>query len=166
MELTIRPFDETGRKRITQLIAKSNQFNLTTKRYSESMVAALETDVNSIALQARLKDVFGDNGMISAVVATREGDRAIIDLWIMSCRVIGRKVELGLLSALVSKAKEWGCSEIVGVYRPTSRNALVKDHYATLGFKKCSEGSDETLWSLHTEAFIAPSMPFSSLHVE
>ena len=73
MEIIFRPFDETGRARITQLISKSNQFNLTTRRYTEAEVAGIETDPKCFSMQVRLTDSFGDNGMISVVICRRLG---------------------------------------------------------------------------------------------
>ena len=94
MTITFQPFDATGRARIVQLINKSNQFNLTTRRYTDPEVTDAENDPEVFTLQVRLADIFGDNGMISVVVC-RPGERPVweIDTWLMSCRVLGRKVE-------------------------------------------------------------------------
>ena len=97
-----------GRKRIAQLISKSNQFNLTTRRYSEAEIAALQSDPDAITMQARLEDIFGDNGMISTVICRRHGQRCDVDSWIMSCRVLGRRVEEAILGHLVAQARMLG----------------------------------------------------------
>jgi FkbH-like protein len=89
MTLSIAPFDPPGRKRIAQLISKSNQFNLTTRRYSEAEVASLQANADAVTVQARLADMFGDNGMISAVICLKNGRRWEVGTWIMSCRVLG-----------------------------------------------------------------------------
>ena len=106
MEITFSPFDAYGRDRIAQLINKSNQFNLTTKRYTPAEIAQLERDSDVLALQIRLSDVFGDNGMISVVIC-RRADRAVwtIDTWLMSCRVLGRGVERMVLRELIARAR-------------------------------------------------------------
>lgn len=134
MELSISPFDGVGRARIEQLIRRSNQFNLTTKRYSEIDIAGIEKDPNRIAWQARLKDRFADHGMISVVIADKGSDAWIIDSWIMSCRVLERGVELALMAELARLAAQTGAAALVGTYKPTSRNGLVGNFYDRLGF--------------------------------
>ena len=140
MVMTIAPFDTTGRARIAQLIAKSNQFNLTTRRYSETEVAALADDSEGLALQIRLADAFGDNGMISVLIC-RPRDRQTweIDTWLMSWRVLGRRVEQMALREVVGLARTRGIRRLIGVFVPTERNAIVAGHYAGLGFAPLTE---------------------------
>lgn len=147
MVIGFRPFDDTGRARITQLINKSNQFNLTTKRYTEAEVAVAERD--AFTLQVRLADTFGDNGMISVVICRREAQTWTIDTWLMSCRVLGRKVERAVLQEILHHARAEGIERIEGVYLPTDRNKLVENHYADLGFTLAACGDDgSTRWEL------------------
>ena len=134
MRLTARPFDSQGRSRIAQLINKSNQFNLTTRRYSEAEVAAIEADPRKFAMQIRLTDTFGDNGMISVVIFDRGDDAWACDTWLMSCRVLGRKVEQAVLAIVAQAARRAGAVRLLGTYLPSPKNALVRDHFATLGF--------------------------------
>jgi FkbH-like protein len=134
MEITYRPFDSQGRARISQLINKSNQFNLTTRRYSEVDVAALERDRDVFTMQVRLKDRFADNGMISVIICRRDLDSWTIDTWLMSCRVLGRQVEKAVLQALGHHARVRKVKRLVGTYKPTSRNSMVARHYPDLGF--------------------------------
>lgn len=150
MEIWFRPFDATGRERITQLINKSNQFNLTTRRYTEAQVAQMEGSDQVVTLQVRLKDIFGDNGMISVVICRQtSSDEWEIDTWLMSCRVLGRRVENMVLKEILSQAAERGIRRLRGFYRPTDRNKLVEHHYANLGFNLCSEHPDgSTEWQL------------------
>ena len=160
MTITFQPFDEIGRARIAQLINKSNQFNLTTRRYSEAQVGEMEADPNCFTLQVRLLDTFGDNGMISVIICRRDADDWLIDTWLMSCRVLGRRVEQAVLQELVSRARELGVIRIVGTYRPTERNRLVEDHYAKLGFTECErppEGS--TRWRLDVSSYQDVGLP-------
>jgi FkbH-like protein len=149
MTLSIAPFDQSGRKRIAQLIAKSNQFNLTTRRYSEAEIAAVQANGDAVTVQARLADMFGDNGMISTVIC-RQKDRSLeIDSWIMSCRVLGRRVEEAILQHLIHEAKNRAAVELIGRYVPTARNGLVKDHFEKLGFSKVNADADgATTWRL------------------
>jgi FkbH-like protein len=154
MEITFAPFDETGRTRIAQLISKSNQFNLTTRRYSEAEVAQIQQDPSCFSLQVRLLDVFGDNGMISVIICRHvDRDTLELDTWLMSCRVLGRRVEEVTLDEVVSYAAQQGYRSLIGRYIPTERNALVKDHYEKLGFEKvCSLESGETVWQLDLQS--------------
>ncbi|HEY1502873.1 MAG TPA: HAD-IIIC family phosphatase [Stellaceae bacterium] len=165
MEIVFGPFDRTGRARISQLINKSNQFNLTTRRYSEADVATAETDREVFTLQVRLIDRLGDNGMICAIICRTEADENDsgrtwrIDTWLMSCRVLGRKVEQMVLREILMRAREEAVDTLVGVYRPSEKNAMVRDHYARLGFSKLSEEADgTTIWALacSTEIEAAP----------
>jgi FkbH-like protein len=154
MEMQVRPFDAMGRARIAQLVAKSNQFNLTTRRYSEAELAALESDEGVITLQLRLKDRFGDNGMIAAVVAAPVSGGMHIDLWIMSCRVLAREVEQATLNLLAQHCQERGVDTLLGTYIPTARNGIVRDLYQTLGFEKQAEMPDGTTsWKLSLAEF-------------
>ncbi len=153
MTITFQPFDATGRARIVQLINKSNQYNLTTRRYTDPEVAAAESDPAIFTLQVRLADIFGDNGMISVVIC-RPAEAGVweIDTWLMSCRVLGRKVEHMVLREILEHAREAGIQKLIGSYMPTERNKLVVDHYAKLGFAKIDEDeSGKTRWELCVE---------------
>jgi FkbH-like protein len=161
MTITFQPFDPTGRARIVQLINKSNQYNLTTRRYTDPEVVEAEDDPEVFTLQVRLKDMFGDNGMISVVIC-RPGQPGFweIDTWLMSCRVLGRKVEHMVLREILEHARSAGIEKLLGVYRPTDRNKLVVDHYARLGFTKMSEEeSGMTSWELAIEGADPQSAP-------
>jgi FkbH-like protein len=153
MKLKLRPFDPPGRARIVQLVNKSNQFNLTTRRYSEPEIEALEQDSRVITLQASLRDSFGDNGMISVVICRPNGDDWEIDTWLMSCRVLKRRIEEQILQYLLQKAQAAGAKRLLGIYRPTPRNGLVADHYLNLGFEKGPSSDDGTeIWWFDVEA--------------
>jgi FkbH-like protein len=153
MVITFRPFDATGRTRIAQLINKSNQFNLTTRRYTEAEIAALERDPSCFTLQVRLTDTFGDNGMICAIICRERGDAWEIDTWLMSCRVLGRGVEDMVLREILHHARQRGVHRVIGLYRPTDRNGMVRDHYAKLGFEKAAQQPDGTVvWELDGDA--------------
>jgi FkbH-like protein len=150
MTITFQPFDGKGRARIVQLINKSNQYNLTTRRYTEPEILELERDPSVFTLQVRLADIFGDNGMISVVICRRlKNDTWEIDTWLMSCRVLGRKVEHMVLREILEHARPAGIRKLIGSYRPTERNKLVVDHYDKLGFDKIrEEESGRTQWEL------------------
>jgi FkbH-like protein len=166
MVMTVQPFDETGRSRITQLINKSNQFNLTTRRYTEAEVAKLEHDPDCLTLQIRLTDTFGDNGMICVVICRRTDRQWDIDTWLMSCRVLGRRVENAVVQELVAMARRHGIERIVGTYRPTERNRLVEDHYKKLGFSLV-DGQDggTTTWELDVASAPKEELPMAIQHL-
>lgn len=160
MVMTVQPFDELGRQRITQLIAKSNQFNLTTRRYSEPEVAAFEITPDIETLQIRLQDIFGDNGMISVLICRKHPQMWDIDTWIMSCRVLGRGVEQAVLGLLVERARRAGALKLCGTYIPSSKNQIVSEHYAKLGFTLSNSRPDgATEWQLDVAGFSAPTLP-------
>jgi FkbH-like protein len=154
MTITFQPFEGKGRTRIVQLINKSNQYNLTTRRYTEPEILDVERDPEVFTLQVRLADIFGDNGMISVVICRPDGNESWeIDTWLMSCRVLGRKVEHMVLRKIVEHARAAGIQRLIGTYRPTERNKLVVDHYAKLGFTKVrEEESGLTEWELLIES--------------
>lgn len=158
MEITFQPFDETGRARITQLVNKSNQYNLTTKRYTEADIAAAEADPDCFTLQVRLTDSFGDNGMISVVICRqRANSEWEIDTWLMSCRVLGRRVENMVLRELLEHGRQRGIERLIGIYRPTDRNKLVEDHYAKLGFSEVRRENDgTTVWEMNANTSNVP----------
>jgi FkbH-like protein len=159
MVCTFGAVDDKSRSRVAQLINKSNQFNLTTRRYSEAEVAALALDPCRHIVQVRLVDRFGDNGIIAVLIAAINGARWEIDTWLMSCRVLGRRVEEACLSHLAAAAKRAGAHELVGCYIPSTKNRMVADHYKKLGFTLAESGeSGETVWRLDIENYRPPTL--------
>ena len=135
MELVVKPFDRIGLQRIVQLINKSNQFNLTTRRYTDEDILAVMADPDAFGLQLRLLDRFGDNGVIAIIIGRLlESRDLLIDTWLMSCRVLGRQVEPTTLNLIAEQAQKLGAKRLAGEYIPTKKNGMVKDHYARLGF--------------------------------
>jgi FkbH-like protein len=140
--------------RIAQLTNKTNQFNLTTQRYTLAEMEAIAGDEHHIALYGRLTDRFGDNGLISIVVGRIERATLHIDLWLMSCRVLKRDMEFAMLDAIVERSLDAGLERLMGYYFPTAKNGMVADFYAKLGFepsvaddRALPEGA--TVWNLH-----------------
>lgn len=148
MKAEIESFKPIYMARIAQLTNKSNQFNLTTKRYTQSEIEEVNEDKVHITLYGKLEDKFGDNGVVSVVIGSINDKKLDIDLWIMSCRVLKRDMEYAMMDELVARCKEKGIKEIIGHYYPTAKNGMVKDFYATQGFKKIDEDSEgNTTWS-------------------
>lgn len=145
MVLTWSAFDRASLARVVQLINKSNQFNLTTRRYTQEQVLEMATDPAVLTLQLRLKDTFGDNGLIAIVIGKASDAITIeLDTWLMSCRVLGRQVEEATLNLIAKQASLRGFKRIIGVYLPTAKNNLVKNHYERLGFQPLANLAEQT----------------------
>jgi len=158
MQLLWSPFDHVGLQRISQLINKTNQFNLTTRRYTETELNALMEEATTLTLQFRLVDRFGDNGIISTVIGKRSADCDMgemkLDTWLMSCRVLGREVEKAVLNVVVSEALRLGATCLRGMYLPSARNSMVKDHYPNLGFERIATSETSMgQWRLPLDTF-------------
>ena len=155
MKAEIGPFSATYLDRITQLTNKTNQFNLTTKRYTFAEMQAMAKSPEYITLYGRLEDRFGDNGLITVVTGKLNENQVHIDLWFMSCRVLKRDMELAMLDALVLKAIENGSEELIGYYYQTQKNGMVADHYSKLGFKLVSAAEDQSssVWKLELKNY-------------
>jgi len=139
MEAAITEFVTVDVPRLAQLINKSNQFNLTTRRRTEADILALMRDPACVGFSMRLKDRFGDHGLISIVIGQVTGATMEIDTWLMSCRVLKRQVEEEVLNELARLAVKRGCARLEGLYLPTAKNEMVRDFYARMGFTLTSE---------------------------
>ena len=130
-----------------QLLAKTNQFNLTTRRHTRDEALRLLALPNSIGITVRVEDRFGDHGLIGVMIAVpADNDPRIlrIDTWLMSCRVIGRTVEEFSFGELLERARRLGYREIQGEYIPTKKNILVSELYDKMGFQRVRVGDDQT----------------------
>lgn len=165
MHCDIGAFDASHAERITQLINKTNQFNLTTRRYTPAEVEALMEDPHYITLYGRLVDKFGDNGIVTALIAHKEGNEATIDLWIMSCRTFKRNLEHAMFDQLVSQCMAQGITKINGIYYPTAKNLLVSDFYATIGFEKQTQTDAESTFTFTAFENYQPQCTVMDIHV-
>jgi FkbH-like protein len=132
--------DEAEIPRVAQLELKTNQFNLTARRYSEAQIRAFMDRPDAVVLGFRLADRFGDHGLTSTLIALREGDALRIDSWVMSCRIFSRSAEQFIMRGLVAIATEMGARRLSGEYLPTPRNAVVAELYPSLGFTAAGDG--------------------------
>lgn len=140
--------------RIYQLINKTNQFNLTTKRYTKNEIEEIYINPDKILLYGRLKDKFGDNGLISIIIGEKRGTELDIPLWIMSCRVLKREMEKAMLDKLVEFAKNMGIETLIGEYIPSAKNTMVKEHYKHFGFEEVQkENKGITKWKLNIKNY-------------
>lgn len=154
MHADIKDFEPLYLARITQLTNKSNQFNLTTKRFTESEMEAVAADDKYVRLYGRLVDKFGDNGIVSVVIGRQEDNILHMELWLMSCRVLKRDMEQAMLDEVVRQAALRGIDEIRGYYYPTAKNKMVEKLYETFGFTLLSsDDAGNTVWSLKTEGY-------------
>lgn len=149
MTAEIAPFSPVYLDRITQLINKTNQFNLTTKRYTAAEVEAIAEEPSYITLYGRLTDRFGDNGLVSVLIGRVNNNILDIDLWLMSCRVLNREMELAMFDALIEACQVRGIRKLVGLYIPSKKNGMVANHYADLGFQHDQRSTEnQQIWSL------------------
>jgi len=158
MTADIDAFKPVYLDRITQLTNKTNQFNLTTRRYTAGDIQKISLDPTYITLYGKLTDAFGDNGLVSVIVGRKDGSTLHIELWLMSCRVLKRDLELAMLDELVARAQSARIETIVGYYNRTPKNTMVADHYLRLGFVCESQDSNgaHSTWRLQVTADYQP----------
>jgi len=130
--------------RIAQLTQKTNQFNLTTRRYSIEDIRRFISGKDYKVYSLRLEDKFGDNGIVLVAIVKKDKKYWSIDTLLMSCRVIGRQAETALLSEIISDAEKENIEEVIGEYIPTKKNKPAENFYLNHGFSK----KDETIWVL------------------
>lgn len=150
MEIDLRPFEDVDIPRIVQLIHKTNQFNLTTRRHSEAEVRRLIDTAGTYTQALRLRDRFGDSGLVGVLIAARRDDSLLVDTWLLSCRVLGRRVPEASFAALCQYAAATGCRFLLGAYHPTPKNALVAEFFEQIGFT-CTEMSPAGVRSYRLE---------------
>tara|TARA_B100001093_G_scaffold520294_1_gene614390 strand:- start:10398 stop:12185 length:1788 start_codon:yes stop_codon:yes gene_type:complete len=145
MKAEIKPFCNVYIDRITQLINKTNQFNLTTKRYKLNEIESISKDDTYISLYGKLEDKFGDNGLISVIIGEIVDKTCIIDTWLMSCRVIKRNMELAMFDMLIRECNLRKITKIIGVFKGTKKNNMVSTLFSDLGFSLVKEEVDKSI---------------------
>ena len=157
MVASVLPFRPEDVPRIAQLINKSNQFNLTTRRRSDAEVTEVMRSEGHAGFTVRLRDRFGDHGLIAVVVLELSGEGearvADVDTWLMSCRVLKRQVEELTVAEIARLARERGARRIHGVYRPTEKNGMVRDLYDRMGFGLVREEGGRRELAIDTAGF-------------
>jgi FkbH-like protein len=146
MRAVVEPVTPANMARVAQLINKTNQFNLTTRRMTEAQVQALVEDPDAYTSTIRLDDKFGANGLISVVIGAVKSDTLEIENWLMSCRVLKRGVEYLEMERLVGFCRAREVQAIIGKYIPTAKNKLVSAHYAELGFECIASDAQGSTW--------------------
>ena len=146
MQAEIASFQPIYYDRIAQLTNKSNQFNLTTFRYTRTDIERMAKDSRYITLYGRLQDRFGDNGLVSVIIAEKEGSDVHIRLWLMSCRVLKRGMEEAMMDLLLARTRLAGGKKLIGYYYPTAKNGMVRDFYGLHGFSLLEDVAGATVW--------------------
>jgi len=154
MSAKILKFEKDSLERITQLINKTNQFNLTTKRYTSVEVEGFMKNQSFITLFGSLDDKFGSNGITSLLIGKITREQCFIDTFLMSCRVLKRGMELAMFDTFVKQCRENNIKEIVGTYIPTSKNKIVENLFKELGFELQNENELKSIWVLKTESYL------------
>lgn len=147
-EAEIAPVNALTLARVAQLTQKTNQFNLTTRRYTEQQIAELAKRPGWRVLSIQVRDRYADNGLVGVAIVCDQGAVCQIDTFLLSCRVIGRTVETALLASLAEEARARGARRLEGWFLPTKRNTPAKDFYRTQGFRLLSETPEGQLWGL------------------
>ena len=148
MTAEIKSFSSIYLDRITQLTNKTNQFNLTTKRYTASEIENIAKSDEYIKIYGKLTDKYGDNGLIAISIGRINENQCHIDLWLMSCRVVKRDMEFAMLDELVRQCKEKGVLEIIGYFYQSDKNNMVFDLYEKFGFALNDTNGEDTIWRL------------------
>ena len=148
MVATFGSADEATRQRVAQLTQKTNQLNMTTRRYSEQDIQSFVDDPRMRVYWTRVEDRFGDNGIIGVMIVRDEDDHWLLDTFLMSCRVIGRTVETAMLGTLAAHAEASGAKKLVGPFIPTAKNTPAKEIYAKNEFQCVSEDESGSMWEL------------------
>ncbi|MEI9951522.1 MAG: HAD-IIIC family phosphatase [Pseudomonadota bacterium] len=149
-------FEPRDLPRIAQLIQRSNQFNLTTRRHSEAECEAMLNDeANYFPFSITVRDRFGDFGLINVVILRRQGGMLEVDTFIMSCRVLQRGVEQLAMNKIFEQARRVGCTRVLGRYIPTAKNEMVRDFYERFGFGRIdAPEADGALFGLDVVEYV------------
>jgi FkbH-like protein len=155
-EAEIAPLTKANLARVAQLTNKTNQFNLTTRRYTEQQISDLAASPGWECFSLRVRDRFGDNGLVGVALTHVNGETCDIDSLLLSCRVIGRTVETAFLAFLAQRARVQGARVLRGWFLPTKKNAPARDFYSAHGFTAAHQNGDGTLWTLDLGAHPLP----------
>jgi FkbH-like protein len=160
IKLEIKYADRFSIPRVTSLINRANQFNLTTLRYNQTEVKDMSFNANQFKVYSlKVEDKFGDEGIVGVAIIRKKGKEWIIDSFLLSCRVIGRKIETVLLAKIISDAKKNGTPKVVGKYIPTKKNVPAKSFYKDHGFKLKKSKNKTLTWELRLDENIPIKIP-------
>lgn len=164
-EAEISPLTTATLARVAQLTNKTNQFNLTTRRYNEQQITAMVANPGWNCFSIRVKDRFGDNGLVGVAIMHTQDAICEIDTFLLSCRVIGRTVETAFLSFLAHRAQAQGARQVQGWFLPTGKNAPARDFYSSHGFTVVKRNGEATLWRLDLSHEVPQCPQWVGLHI-
>ena len=169
MQVFVNQATESDVARFHQLVHKTNQFNLTSRRYSVADIQGFLQADDATAYVLRNRDALGDNGLVGVAVIKRDGPEEEDFVWrldtlLMSCRVLGRTVETGFLKYILQELRTKGRRSVIGEFIPTKKNAMVKDFYPRHGFVEAGEKDGASRWALDLTAYLAPDLPWLSVN--
>jgi FkbH-like protein len=157
IKVKITLVDEFSRPRVTRLINKTNQYNLTTRRYTEEEVKEMLKNNQSYSLYSlQVKDKFGDEGIVGVAIVKKETKKFIIDSFLMSCRVIGRQIENAFIIRILKDAKNENIDEVIGEHIPTKKNSMVSNFYNDQGFEKLAGSENQWIIDLQNKELDYP----------
>jgi FkbH-like protein len=166
LQAHIGPVDAMALPRVLDLVHKTNQYNVTTRRYSAGQLAEMMVDPRYGVFCLRLADRFGDHGIVGAAIVRLQLPTAVIDTFLLSCRVIGRTAETALLSYLARWAAVHGARELTGEFVPTGRNAPAEGLFRDHGFTSAGRDGASTSWTLSLEGVPIQCPSYISLTAE
>ena len=147
IEVSVQKANSFSIPRISQLTLKTNQFNLTTKRYQEEEVSKFSSSDDKIVECVQVNDKFGDNGITGTyIIEKKNNEEWIIDTFLLSCRIMGRGVEEMMMNQIIEKARLSGIKKIKGEFIPTAKNKPAENFYEDLGFSK-----EDEFWVFNTD---------------
>lgn len=153
MRIVVSQFDSFHLPRIAQLMQRSNQFNLTTRRRSQAECERMMQEGSILPLYVKLSDRLGDHGLISVVILQVDGADLHITDWLMSCRVLQRGVQQYVMNEVFAFAASKGLTRVFGRYIPTAKNGMVRDFFRDFEFSRLSEENGETVWCMQVEDY-------------
>lgn len=161
MQAEINRFTPIYLQRITQLTNKTNQFNLTTQRYTAGEIQKISEDEQYIALYGKLRDKYGDNGLVAITIGRIVDQTCHLDLWLMSCRVLKREMEFAMLDVLVQQCLSKEITHLIGYYSQSAKNGMVAELYQTFGFDLVEAREGMSIWSLCIDGY-----QYKNSHIE
>ena len=164
-EADLDPVSDLTLARVAQLTQKTNQFNVTTRRYSEAQIAEMAKRADWHIFSIKVRDRFGDHGLVGVAITHDNGQQCEVDTFLLSCRVIGRTVETALLAHIAKSAAERGCQRLIGWFLPTKKNAPARDFYREHGFAPGETNDSGTLWVLDLKSSKLASPEWIKLNV-
>ena len=159
-KLALEEVSDATLPRIAQMHQKTNQFNLTTRRFDESDIKTMMDDESKMVVLGRASDKFGDHGISICATISIEDDKAELKTLLMSCRVIGREVEAAFLGGILGALKDRGIETLKASYIPTEKNVIVAGFYAEQGLIKTSTIGDETIYEWQASSSPMPASAY------